>query len=72
MRASFTILDFASHEEDTIVSVENPEKDMLVKDDADSTSKYLEIFSMLEEIATPDDEIDPVLDSMLDRMRLDT
>jgi len=72
MRASFTILDFASHEEDTIVSVENPEKDMLVKDDADSTSKYLEIFSMLEEIATPEDEIDSVLDSVLDRMRLDT
>lgn len=70
MRASFTVLDFAAHDEDTIVSVENPEKDMLVKDDPDSTSKYLEIFEALEEIATPADEIDAALDAVLDRMQL--
>ena len=71
MRASFTILDFASHDEDTIVSIENPEKDMLVKDDPDSKSKYLEIFETLEEIATPEDKIDAALDAVLDSMRLD-
>jgi len=70
MRASFTILDFAAHDEDTIVSVENPEQDLLVKDNADSTSKYLEIFEQLEEIATPADEIDAALDAVLDRMQL--
>jgi transcriptional regulator with XRE-family HTH domain len=71
MRASFTILDFAFHDEDTIVSVENPEKDMLVKDKPEETSKYLEIFEMLEEIATPEDEVDVALDGVLDRMRID-
>lgn len=72
MRASFTILDFPSHDEDTIVSVENPEKDMLVKDGPDETSKYLEIFSILEEIATPADDIDAALDGVLSRMQLTT
>jgi transcriptional regulator with XRE-family HTH domain len=72
MRASFTILDFAAHDEDTIVSIENPEKDMLVKDDPDSTSKYLETFEQLEEIATSADEIDAALDGVLDRMQLNT
>jgi transcriptional regulator with XRE-family HTH domain len=71
MRSSFTILDFSSHEEDTVVSVENPEKDMLVKDKPDETSEYLEIFEMLEDVATPEDKVDEALDAVLDRMRLD-
>jgi hypothetical protein len=71
MRSSFTILDFSSHEEDTVVSIENPEKEMIVKDKPDETSQYLEIFGMLEDIATPEDEVDEALDAVLDRMRLD-
>jgi transcriptional regulator with XRE-family HTH domain len=71
MRSSFTILDFASHEEDPIVSIENPAKDMMVREDLDATSEYLEIFAMLEEIATPEDEVDAALDGVLNRMRLD-
>lgn len=72
MRASFTILDFPSHDEDTIVSIENPEKDTLVKDGPNETSKYLEIFAALEEIATPADDIDAALDGVLSRMQLTT
>jgi transcriptional regulator with XRE-family HTH domain len=71
MRSSFTILDFVSHEEDTVVSIESPAKDILVKDKPDETSEYLEIFEMLEDIATPEDEVDAVLDAVLDRMRID-
>jgi transcriptional regulator with XRE-family HTH domain len=71
MRSSFTILDFGSHEEDLVVGIENPEKEMLVKDKRDETRQYIEIFEMLEDIATPEDEVDAALDAVRDRMRLD-
>ncbi|HWM20626.1 MAG TPA: helix-turn-helix transcriptional regulator [Ilumatobacteraceae bacterium] len=72
MRASFTILDFASDDEDSIVSVENPDSDALIKDNVDSTSEFIERFSLLEDIATPEEEIDAALDAVIDRMRLAT
>ena len=49
MRASFTILEFASNE-DTIVNIESPESDAF-EDNLETTSEFLEIFTNLKEIA---------------------
>ncbi|MGH3757037.1 MAG: helix-turn-helix domain-containing protein [Actinophytocola sp.] len=72
IRASFTILDFASDDEDTIVSIENPDGVALIKDDFETTSEFVERFSILEDIATPEEESDAALNAVVDRMQLDT
>ena len=69
MRASFTILEFASGE-DTIVNIESPETDD-IEDNLETASKFFEIFTNLEDIATPADEFEAALDAVVDRMRLD-
>jgi transcriptional regulator with XRE-family HTH domain len=71
MRGSFTILDFESDDEGTIVSIESLESDA-IEDDLETTSTFLDIFTILEDIATPKQEFDTALDAVVDRMRLDT
>jgi transcriptional regulator with XRE-family HTH domain len=72
VRGSFTILEYESDDQDTIVNIESPHNDVLIRDDLETTSEFVESFYALEEIATPADELDKALDDVIDRMRLNT
>jgi hypothetical protein len=72
MRGSFTVLDFASDEQDPIVNIESPHSDVLIRDDLDTTSEFIETFYALEEITAQAGDLDKALDSVIDNMRLDT
>jgi hypothetical protein len=72
MRGSFTILEFTSEDEDPVVNIEDPHRDVLITDDLESTSKYIERFYALEDIARLDSELERTLDAIVDKMRHDT
>ena len=67
----FTIFDFASEDEDTVVNVEEHNRAQ-IREEPEITSQYLEHYFVVEELATPEDELDAVLDSVLEGIRLDT
>lgn len=66
IKASFTLFEFASDDEDMIVNIENADRDALVRDDLDTTSQFVESFYALEEIATAAEDLDRTIDSVLD------
>jgi transcriptional regulator with XRE-family HTH domain len=51
MKGSFTIFEYESDDEDYIVNVEEPRNDVLIRDNAETTSNYVEAFIGLEDIA---------------------
>lgn len=72
VRGSFTVMEFPSDDEDLIVNIESPHSDALIRDDLETTSEFVETFYALDDYATPDGDLDKALDSVIDRMRLDT
>ncbi|GAB3449853.1 helix-turn-helix domain-containing protein [Actinophytocola sediminis] len=64
MRASFTLLEFPS-DEDLIVNIEDPYREALVRDDLQTTSEFVEAFYSLQEVATQDEDLDKIIDSVL-------
>lgn len=72
MRDSFTVLEFAADEQDPIVNIESSHRDVLIRDDLETTSEFIETFFTLEEIATQSGDLDKTLDSVIDNMRLET
>jgi transcriptional regulator with XRE-family HTH domain len=72
MRGSFTIFEFPSDDEDFIVNLEDPHRDVLIRDDPEVSSEFVETFAELQEIASKRDELDTIIDSLMESMRLDT
>lgn len=68
MRASFTLFEFPS-DEDLIVNIEDPYREALIRDDLATTSEFVEAFYSLQEVATPDEDLDKIIDSVLDGIR---
>jgi transcriptional regulator with XRE-family HTH domain len=67
--SSFTIFEFPSG--DDVVSVEEPQRNIIV-DDSETSDNYIRKFSKLQHVACPEGEVDKIIDSVIDRMRLGT
>lgn len=70
MRGSFTIFEFPSETEDYVVNLEDPHRDVLIKDDPEVSSDYLESFDELQDIASPEEETPSIIDQIGKRMNL--
>jgi transcriptional regulator with XRE-family HTH domain len=70
MRDSFTIYEFPSDDQDYVVNVENPHRDVLINNDLETSSKYVEVFYEVQDIATPKGEVSKIIDPVIDRMRV--
>jgi transcriptional regulator with XRE-family HTH domain len=68
-KGSFVIMEFSSDEEDFVVNVEDPNNDVLIRDNPDTTSNYVEAFVELEEIALSRAETNEMLGSAIETMR---
>jgi transcriptional regulator with XRE-family HTH domain len=68
MKASFTILEFPAVDDDFVVSIENPDRDVLINNDPEASSKYVETFYELQEIACPEGEVSKIIDSVIDKI----
>ncbi|HEX5403539.1 MAG TPA: helix-turn-helix transcriptional regulator [Pseudonocardiaceae bacterium] len=53
MKGSFTIFEYDSDDEDYIIDVEEPRNDVLIRDNPETSSNYVEAFLALEDIALP-------------------
>ncbi|MER5263410.1 helix-turn-helix transcriptional regulator [Actinosynnema sp. NPDC002837] len=53
LKGSFSILDLGELEDGKILVLEEPLRDVLVRDNRDEVEKYLNAFTMLDEVATP-------------------
>jgi transcriptional regulator with XRE-family HTH domain len=65
--SSFTIFEFPAR--DYVVTLEDPHRDAIL-DDQETSSSYLETFLTVQKHA--EREVDKIIDSMIDRMRLGT
>jgi len=65
MFGSFTIFEFPLEEKDFAVRVEHSGPDVLIQDNPEQISFYLEAFFELEEIALPKGDLDAVIDRAL-------
>lgn len=65
----FTIFEFAAEDEDTVVNVEDAES-ALIRDEPEITSTFIESYYVMEDLATPEDELEKVLDRVLEGIRL--
>lgn len=65
LRGSFTIFEFPEADEELVVNVEDPHRDVLIRDDAAATSQFVETYYALEDIAIGDAELGPFIDSLL-------
>lgn len=72
MRGSFTIFEFPSEPEDYVVNLEDPHRDVLIKDDPEVSSDYLESFEELRDVANPEEMLDATIDQILKGMNLKT
>ena len=70
MIGSFTIFEFESDgEHDYIVNIEDPHREALIRDDPETTSKYLQTFYELEDFAIGKDGLDAVVDPLIEALR---
>jgi transcriptional regulator with XRE-family HTH domain len=69
MKGSFAVMDFPADEDDSIVNVEEPNRDVLIRDNPETTSNYVEAFLALEELALSKTESTEQLESVINTMR---
>lgn len=69
MKGSFTIFEYSSEDEDFVVNVEEPKSDVLVRDNPEETSKYVEAFLELEAIALPKADTNEMLGMVIESLR---
>jgi transcriptional regulator with XRE-family HTH domain len=69
MKGSFTIFEFESEDEDFIVNVEEPNRDVLIRDNPETSSNYIEAFLELEDIALSTAESTKLLNSVIQELR---
>lgn len=65
-RGPFVLLDFDDAEDGTLLYRENPDGQVLVKDDPHAIAPYVEEFTRLEREATPPDALDRCVEVALD------
>jgi transcriptional regulator with XRE-family HTH domain len=66
--ASFTIYELPS-DDDVVTVVERPHRDVIV-DDSEASGNYIRKFRKLQKIASPEGEVDKIIDSVIAKMRL--
>jgi hypothetical protein len=69
MKGSFTVIDFPVDEDESIVNVEEPNRDVLIRDNPETTSNYVEAFLALEDLALSKAESTELLESVINNMR---
>ncbi len=69
MKGSFVVFDFPSDEEDSVVNVEEPNSEVLIRDNPETTSNYVEAFLALDELALSRAESTAVLGSVINDLR---
>jgi transcriptional regulator with XRE-family HTH domain len=68
--ASFTIFELPA-DDDVITLVERPHRDVIV-DDLEASNNYIRKFSKLQTIACSQGDVDEIIDSVINKMRLGT
>jgi transcriptional regulator with XRE-family HTH domain len=68
MRGAFTVFEFPYEEEDYAVLLEHAHRDVLVQNDPELTSIYVETFFELEARATPKGELRKITRQVLDQL----
>jgi transcriptional regulator with XRE-family HTH domain len=69
MKASFEIMEFMEEDHDFIVNVEDPNRDVLIRDNPETSSNYIEAFVQLKEIALTTAETNELIDSVVQDLR---
>jgi len=69
MKGSFTIFEFPFEDEDFVVNAEEPNSDVLIRDNPETASNYVEAFYELDEIALLKEESSKLLDSVIRDLR---
>jgi transcriptional regulator with XRE-family HTH domain len=69
MKGSFTIFEFPSEDEDIVVNVEDPRNDILIRDNPETASDYVEAFLELDDIALSKAASSELLDSVIHATR---
>jgi transcriptional regulator with XRE-family HTH domain len=69
MKGSFVVFDFPADEDESVVNVEEPNSDVLIRDNPETTSKYVEAFLALDELALSKAESTELLGSVINNMR---
>jgi transcriptional regulator with XRE-family HTH domain len=69
MKGSFTIFEFPSENEDFVVNIEEPNTDVLIRDNPETASNYVEAFLELEDIALSRAASSELLGSVIHAMR---
>jgi transcriptional regulator with XRE-family HTH domain len=69
MKGSFVVFDFPADEDDPVVNVEEPNSEVLVRDNPETTSNYVEAFLALEELALSKAESTELIESTINDMR---
>jgi transcriptional regulator with XRE-family HTH domain len=68
MRGAFTIFEFPFEDEDFALLLEHPDGDVLIQNNPEEASKYVETFFDLEAIAAPKGEIKKVTRPIIDNL----
>jgi transcriptional regulator with XRE-family HTH domain len=68
MRGAFTVFEFPYEEEDYAVLLEHAHRDVLVQNDPEQTSTYVETFFELEALATPKGELRKITRQVIDQL----
>jgi hypothetical protein len=68
MKGSFVVMDFPADEDESIVNVEEPNSDALIRDNPETTSNYVEAFLALEDLALSKAESTELLESVINTM----
>lgn len=71
MKASFELIELPEDDQDFVVSVEEPNRDVLIRDNPEGASNYLEAFLQLKEFALSTSESTEMIDSAIHGLRSD-
>lgn len=65
MKGSFSIFEFPAWHDDYAVLLEHAHQDVLIQNDVEESSRFLEIFFELEDLAEPSSKTDEIIDEVL-------
>lgn len=69
MISSFVVMELAPGIGDPVVLIEDPHRDTVIREDTETTGRFLETFRELEEFAAGPDQVDAIVDSVMETMR---
>ncbi|WP_430786546.1 Scr1 family TA system antitoxin-like transcriptional regulator [Actinoplanes sp. G11-F43] len=65
LRGPFEIIEFEERDLEPMLYFENPEGDVVIKEDGDEVARYADLFASLKETVPPDVETGAILDSVI-------